>query len=66
MKLHKIAYVLLIIGGLNWLLFGLFQKDLFEIIGLGMGSWISRVVYILVGLSAIVKLFPKRQEKMQM
>ena len=56
-KLHKIAWVLLIIGGLNWLLVGLFQKDLFVILGMGMDGWIARLVYVLVGLSALIEIF---------
>jgi uncharacterized membrane protein YuzA (DUF378 family) len=52
-KLHKIAFVLLVIGGLNWLLQGLLNKDLFVLLGMDMGSWVPRIVYILVGLSAL-------------
>jgi uncharacterized protein len=59
-KLHKIAWWLLVIGGLNWLLVGLFQKDLFVILGMGMDSWIARLVYILVGLATIIKVFSKK------
>jgi uncharacterized protein len=60
MKMHKLAWWLLIIGGLNWLLVGLFQKDLFVLLGWGMDSWIARIVYILVGVSAVYKLFAKK------
>jgi uncharacterized protein len=52
MKLHTIAFILLIIGGLNWLLVGLFSGwDLANYIT----PMIARIVYILVGLSAIVE-----------
>lgn len=52
--LHTIAFILLIIGGLNWLLTGLITGwDLANYIG---GSGIATVVYILVGLSAIVEI----------
>ncbi|MEK7463704.1 MAG: DUF378 domain-containing protein [Patescibacteria group bacterium] len=47
--LHKIAFVLVIIGGLNWLVIGIFNAGLADLIGYG----ISKVVYILVGLSAV-------------
>lgn len=47
-----IALILVIIGGLNWLLVGAFQFDLVSAI-LGDMSGISRIVYVLVGLSAI-------------
>ena len=48
--------ILLIIGGLNWLLVGLFGWDVGEIFG-GQAAIVSRVVYILVGLSALYQLF---------
>lgn len=47
-----IALTLLVIGGLNWGLIGLFQFDLVAAI-FGVGSAISRIVYVIVGLSAI-------------
>ena len=50
--LDWIALVLLIIGGLNWGLVGLFEFDLVATI-FGDMSWLSRVIYILVGLSAV-------------
>lgn len=55
--LKKIASILLIIGGLNWLLVGLFSIDVGMIFG-GQDALISRIVYILVGLSAIYAIFP--------
>ena len=48
-----IPQILLIIGGLNWLLVGLFQLDLVAVLFSGQGAILSRIVYILVGLSAI-------------
>lgn len=52
---HMITFLLLVVGGLNWLLVGLFQWDVGQLFG-GMGSTVSRVIYVLVGLSAIVVL----------
>ena len=52
---HVIAFVLLIIGGLNWLLVA-FNYNLVDGI-FGVGSAIAMVIYILVGLSAIFELF---------
>ena len=49
--LHKIAFILLIIGGLNWLLVA-FNYNLVDSI-FGMGSTIAMLIYILVGLSAL-------------
>ncbi len=53
MIMDKIALSLLIVGGLNWGSVGLFQFDLVAFIGGGSGSIISRVIYTLVGLSAL-------------
>lgn len=52
-NLTIVAHVMLIIGGLNWLLVGAFQFDLVAAIFGGPGSLISRLIYILVGVSAI-------------
>lgn len=51
--LDIIAAVLLIVGGLNWGLVGLFQFDLVAAIFGGQGALLSRVVYGLVGASAV-------------
>ena len=47
------ALTLVIIGALNWLLVGLFRLDLVATIFGGSDSWISRIVYILVGLAGL-------------
>jgi uncharacterized membrane protein YuzA (DUF378 family) len=52
---YWITLVLLVIGGLNWLLVGLFDFDLVAAI-FGEMSGAARTVYTLVGLSAIVVL----------
>jgi uncharacterized membrane protein YuzA (DUF378 family) len=51
-----IATVLLIVGGLNWGLVGLADFDLVAAF-FGEGSTLSRIVYILVGLSALYYLY---------
>lgn len=58
--LHKIAFILLAIGGLNWLLVGLLGWDIGSLFG-GQGAIISRVIYILIGLSALVELFSHKK-----
>lgn len=52
MKIHTITFILLIVGGLNWLLaaFGWEIGD--RLLG-GMDTPVSRIIYILVGLSAV-------------
>ena len=47
-----LAAVLLVVGGLNWGLVGLFQFDLVATLFGGSSALISRVVYTLVGLAA--------------
>jgi uncharacterized protein len=51
--LNTIALALLIVGGLNWLLVGLFEFDLVASIFGGQDALLSRIVYILVGICAI-------------
>jgi len=47
-----IALVLVIVGGLNWGLVGIFKFDLVAWI-FGDMSVVSRIVYILVGIAAV-------------
>lgn len=49
---HKIAWILVIVGALNWGLVGVFNFNLVMWI---LGSWpvVLRVVYVLVGISAL-------------
>jgi len=54
-SLHMVTFALLIIGGLNWLALTLFNWDISQIFG-GMQAPVSRVIYVLVGLSAIFEL----------
>lgn len=51
---HMIAFVLLVIGGLNWLLVAL-GWNLVDTI-FGARSALSQIIYILVGLSAIFEV----------
>jgi uncharacterized membrane protein YuzA (DUF378 family) len=53
--LAAIALALLIIGGLNWALVGLFRIDLVAAL-FGDMSPISRFVYVVVGLAALVAI----------
>ena len=53
---HQIAAVLVLIGALNWGLVGAFDLNVVNAV---FGTWpgVERVVYVLVGLSAIALLF---------
>lgn len=58
---HIIAWILLVIGGLNWLLVGLGGWDVVALL-FGAGNIVARIVYILVGLSALVSLFTHKSD----
>ena len=49
-NIDKLALFLLIIGGINWGLYGVFQFNLFEYL-FGEHSWINRVLYFFIGVS---------------
>ena len=49
----KLALILLIVGGINWGLVGIFQLDLVAWLFGGAGSLIARTVYILIAISAV-------------
>lgn len=51
--LNKIFLALLIIGGINWGLIGIFQYDLVAAIFGGAASLMSRIIYTLVGISGL-------------
>jgi uncharacterized membrane protein YuzA (DUF378 family) len=51
-----IALILVIVGGLNWGLVGLFDFNLVDAI-FGVGSTLSRIVYILVALAALYMIY---------
>ncbi len=53
--LHKVAWVLVLIGALNWGLVGVFEWNLVESL-LGTLPAVVRLVYVLVGVSAVLML----------
>ena len=54
--LDWVAMVLLIVGGLNWGLVGLLNFDLVAAL-FGTQTPLSRIVYVLVGLSALYSIY---------
>lgn len=58
---HMIAFLLVIVGGLNWLLVGLFGWDVGSLFG-GQAALVSRVVYVLVGVSALELLLCHKKD----
>jgi len=57
---HMVAFILLVVGGLNWLLVGAFDMNVVEMI-FTPGSTLTKVVYILVGLSALYELMTHKK-----
>ena len=53
--LHIITFILLIVGGLNWLLVGVIGWDISKFLG-GQGALIPRIIYILVGIAAVLEV----------
>ena len=54
-SLHKLTYVLVIVGALNWGLVGLFGFNLVNTL-FGYSATVESLVYILVGVSAVAEL----------
>lgn len=54
--MHMVAFTLLVIGGLNWLLLGVFKWEIGDLFG-GPAVVVSRMIYILVGLAALYEIF---------
>jgi len=54
--LDWVALVLVIIGAINWGLVGLFNFDLVAGI-FGSMTWLSKIIYDLVGLSGLYLIF---------
>lgn len=59
------AWILVIIGGLNWLLVGLggFFGGNWDVVALLLGSWpvVQWLVYIVIGLAAVYEIFTHRK-----
>jgi uncharacterized membrane protein YuzA (DUF378 family) len=55
--INLVTLLLVIVGGLNWGLVGLFNFDLVAAL-LGEMSALSRIVYVLVGASAMWQVIP--------
>lgn len=56
--LNLITLALVIVGGINWGLVGLAQLDLVATLFGGQDAPLARVVYVLVGLSALWQILP--------
>jgi hypothetical protein len=56
--LNLVTLLLVIVGGLNWLLVGLADFDLVAALFGGQDTTLATLVYVLVGLSALWQLVP--------
>jgi len=54
--LHLVTLILVIVGGINWGLVGAAQFDLVAAIFGGQESSGARIIYVVVGLSALYQL----------
>jgi len=54
--LDYLAMALLIVGGLNWGMVGLFNVDMVATL-FGPGSSLTRIVYVLVGIAALYSFY---------
>ena len=53
---YRICLVLLVIGGINWGLVGIFQFDLVGWLLGGSASIFSRIVFVIVGLAGLCSI----------
>ena len=51
--LDRLALIILIIGGINWGSVGLFNFDLVSFIFGGSNEIVTRIIFMIVGLSAL-------------
>jgi uncharacterized protein len=59
--LNLATLALIVVGGINWGLVGLFQFDLVAALFGGQTATLARIVYILVGASALWQIVPLSQ-----
>lgn len=53
---QKVCLFLLVIGGLNWGLIGLFQFDLIAFLFGSQSALLSRIVFAVVGVCALISI----------
>lgn len=59
---HMIAFLLVVVGGLNWLLVGLIGKDVGMLLFGSQTALVSRVIYILVGIATVELLLCHKKD----
>jgi uncharacterized protein len=66
MKIHTIAWILVIVGALNWGLVGLgmlLSMGNLNVVNMLLGSWpmVEDLVYVLVGAAAVYELISHKK-----
>ncbi len=65
-SLHGITFILVVVGALNWGLvaLGSFMSQNWNVVNLILGQWqpVENLVYLLVGLSAVVLLVGHKKD----
>ena len=56
LKLHKVAYLLVLVGAINWLFAGLFGVDLVSLIFSAMPI-LARLIFLIVGLAGVYLIY---------
>lgn len=59
--LHAIAFILVVVGALNWGLVGAAGWNLVDML-LGAGSMLSKIVYVVVGVSGLFLVFTHKKD----
>jgi len=57
--IHKLAFIVLVVGGLNWLVLALSGWEIGQLFG-GQEALISRGIYVFVGIAALYEVFTHR------
>ena len=60
---NLITFIILLVGGVNWLSIGIFQFDIVAGLFGSQASVLSRIIYIIVGLCAIYLIFAALSKK---
>jgi len=62
--IHTIAMVILLIGGIDLGLFGIFGRDFIESV-FGSDATSTRIIYSVIGFSALYKIFAWTKESLK-
>lgn len=60
-RLVIISIILVLIGGINWGIIGLFNKNVIAALNIATfnSMWLERTIYILIGVAAIYLIFKR-------